>query len=172
MSLPLPIKPHTHLTLAGNSKKSIELGNFIRGKTVARAKVLLEGVIAMKVAVPMKRFNRLWPLNRYDTDEMLPTIHAVEFLGEPAIDLGGLRREMFTLVLQQLAVWAPAFEGREGAKCPTQHFSSFENRVYYKAGVLMGMALLHCGIRPAFLAPCSLRCYLHWKGGRRLPQCW
>jgi hypothetical protein len=30
--------------------------------------------------LPIKRFNRLWPLSRYDTDEMLPTIHAVEFL--------------------------------------------------------------------------------------------
>jgi hypothetical protein len=33
--------------------------------------------------LPLKRFNRLWPLSHYDTDAMLPTIHAVEFLGEP-----------------------------------------------------------------------------------------
>ncbi len=32
---------------------------------------------------PMKLFNRLWPLERWDTDEWLPKIHAVEFLGEP-----------------------------------------------------------------------------------------
>jgi hypothetical protein len=32
---------------------------------------------------PLKRFHRLWPLEEWDTDEWLPTIHAVEFLGEP-----------------------------------------------------------------------------------------
>lgn len=32
---------------------------------------------------PMKLFNRMWPLEKWDTDEWLPKIHAVEFLGEP-----------------------------------------------------------------------------------------
>lgn len=32
---------------------------------------------------PIKSFNRLWPLERYDTDQWLMKIHAVEFLGEP-----------------------------------------------------------------------------------------
>ena len=32
---------------------------------------------------PIKLFNRLWPLDQWDTDEWLPRIHAVEFLGEP-----------------------------------------------------------------------------------------
>jgi len=32
---------------------------------------------------PLKYFNRLQPFEIYDTDEMLPNIHAVEFLGEP-----------------------------------------------------------------------------------------
>lgn len=32
---------------------------------------------------PFKRFNRLADLDRYDRDEMLPAIHAVEFIGEP-----------------------------------------------------------------------------------------
>jgi hypothetical protein len=32
---------------------------------------------------PLKLFNRLWPLETYDTDAWLPRIHAVEFLGEP-----------------------------------------------------------------------------------------
>jgi hypothetical protein len=32
---------------------------------------------------PIKLFNRLWPLERWDTDEWLPKIHAVEFIGEP-----------------------------------------------------------------------------------------
>jgi hypothetical protein len=32
---------------------------------------------------PLKLFNRLDPVERFDTDAMLPRIHAVEFLGEP-----------------------------------------------------------------------------------------
>ena len=32
---------------------------------------------------PLKLFNRLWPLKKWDTDEWLPKIHAVEFIGEP-----------------------------------------------------------------------------------------
>lgn len=32
---------------------------------------------------PLKYFNKLQPFEVYDTDEMLPRIHAVEFLGEP-----------------------------------------------------------------------------------------
>jgi hypothetical protein len=32
---------------------------------------------------PLKRFNKLDPIERYDSDSLLPSIHAVEFLGEP-----------------------------------------------------------------------------------------
>lgn len=32
---------------------------------------------------PIKSFNRMQPLEKFDTDEWLPKIHAVEFLGEP-----------------------------------------------------------------------------------------
>ncbi len=32
---------------------------------------------------PLRLFNRLQPIERYDTDALLPRIHAVEFLGEP-----------------------------------------------------------------------------------------
>lgn len=36
----------------------------------------------------MKLFNRLWPLDQWDTDDWLPKIHAVEFLGEPQDRVG------------------------------------------------------------------------------------
>lgn len=32
---------------------------------------------------PLKYFNKLQPFEQYDTDEILPRIHAVEFIGEP-----------------------------------------------------------------------------------------
>ena len=50
---------------------------------------------------PLKYMNRLQPLERYDTDAMLPRIHAVEFQGEP--QFGGGRpvppQEVFTKFL-------------------------------------------------------------------------
>lgn len=39
-------------------KSVVMVGNFIRGKTVAKAKTLLGQVIEMKVAVPFTRFNK------------------------------------------------------------------------------------------------------------------
>ncbi len=44
--------------LAISKKFSVEVARFIRGKDVATAKKLLEGVIAKKVAVPFTRHNR------------------------------------------------------------------------------------------------------------------
>jgi hypothetical protein len=38
---------------------------------------------ALAARYPLKRFHKLWPLERWDTDEWLPQLHAVEFLGEP-----------------------------------------------------------------------------------------
>jgi hypothetical protein len=32
---------------------------------------------------PLKLFNRLWPLEQWDTEEWLPRIHAVELLAAP-----------------------------------------------------------------------------------------
>jgi len=40
-----------------STKHVIEIGSFISGKTLVRAKTLLKGVIAKTVAVPMKKFN-------------------------------------------------------------------------------------------------------------------
>lgn len=42
-------------------KHSIEIGRFIKGKTVERAKVLLSEVIVKRTAVPFKKFNKDTP---------------------------------------------------------------------------------------------------------------
>jgi hypothetical protein len=41
------------------------------------------GPAGLYTRYPLKYFNKLEPFNHYDTDAMLPRIHAVEFLGEP-----------------------------------------------------------------------------------------
>lgn len=55
--------------------------------------------------LPLKRFNRLWPPSRYDTEAMIPTIHAVEFLGEP--QYGGGRPVPPQEVWEKLAPYQP-----------------------------------------------------------------
>jgi hypothetical protein len=55
---------------------------------------------------PFKRFNRLADLQRYDRDEMLPSIHAVEFIGEP--QYGGGRPVPPQEVHKLLAPWTPS----------------------------------------------------------------
>ncbi|MFM7037138.1 MAG: hypothetical protein ACKO2L_05385 [Planctomycetaceae bacterium] len=53
-----------------------------------------------------KRFNRLGDLERYDRDEMLPSIHAVEFIGEP--QYGGGRPVPPQEVHKLLAPYTPS----------------------------------------------------------------
>lgn len=53
---------------------------------------------------PLKYFSKLQPFEKYDADEMLPRIHAVEFLGEP--QYGGGRPVPPQEVWQALAPYA------------------------------------------------------------------
>ena len=75
---------------------------------------------------PIKRFNRLQPLTRYDTDAMLPQIHAVEFLGEP--QYGGGRPVPPQEVWEQLAPY-------QSSRLPTTVTLSEERNWRYYAGL-------------------------------------
>ncbi len=55
---------------------------------------------------PLKYFNKLEPLRHYDTEALLPRIHAVEFLGEP--QYGGGRPVPPQEVWRALAPYAPS----------------------------------------------------------------
>ena len=76
--------------------------------------------------LPLKRFNRMWPLERYDTDAMLPQIHAVEFLGEP--QYGGGRPVPPQEVWEKLAPYQPG-------RLPTSLTLSEERTWRYYAGL-------------------------------------
>lgn len=54
---------------------------------------------------PLKYFNKLQPFDRYDSDVVLPRVHAVEFLGEP--QYGGGRPVPPQEVWQALVPYAP-----------------------------------------------------------------
>ena len=75
---------------------------------------------------PIKRFNRMADRNRYDSDSMLPTIHAIEFLGEP--QYGGGRPVPPQEVFDQLAPY-------QSWKLPTTVTLSEERDWRYYIGV-------------------------------------
>lgn len=75
---------------------------------------------------PIKRFNRMRDLSRYDRDELLPQIHAVEFLGEP--QYGGGRPIPPQEVWQELAPY-------QASRLPTTVTLSEERTWRYYAGL-------------------------------------
>ena len=75
---------------------------------------------------PIKRFNRMQDLQRYDSDKMLPQIHAVEFLGEP--QFGGGKPVAPQEVWRQLAPY-------QTSRLPTTVTLSEERTWRYYAGL-------------------------------------
>ena len=75
---------------------------------------------------PLKYMNRCRPLERYDTDAVLPRIHAVEFLGEP--QFGGGRP------VPSMEVWR-AFAPYQATRLPTSVTHSEERIWRYYAGL-------------------------------------
>lgn len=75
---------------------------------------------------PLKYFNQLQPVDHYDTDSMLPRIHAVEFLGEP--QYGGGRAVPPMEVWRRLAPYQPT-------RLPTTLTHSEERVWRYYAGL-------------------------------------
>ena len=85
-----------------------------------------DGPNGLYTRYPLKYFNKLEPFNRYDTDAMLPRIHAVEFLGEP--QYGGGRPVPPQEVWQKLAPY-------QHTRLPTTITHSEERIWRYYAGL-------------------------------------
>ena len=105
--------------------------------------------------LPLKRFNRLWPLDRYDTDSMLPSIHAVEFLGEP--QYGGGRPVAPQEVWKKLAPY-------QASRLPTSLTLSEEHSWRYYAG--LSDYPHYDAYRVTAPAADSWRAYDRWGGDR------
>lgn len=75
---------------------------------------------------PLKYMNRLQPFDRYDTEAVLPRIHAVEFLGEP--QYGGGRP------VPPMEVWQ-AFAPYQATRLPTSVTHSEERIWRFYAGL-------------------------------------
>lgn len=104
---------------------------------------------------PLKYMNRLQPFDRYDTSEILPRIHAVEFLGEP--QFGGGR----PVPPQQ--VWN-AFAPYESTRLPTSVTHS-EERIWREYAGLSDYPH-YDAYRVCAPAPDAWGQYDRWQGQR------
>lgn len=104
-------------------------------------------------AYPLKRFNRLGDTARYDTDAMLPGIHAVEFIGEP--QFGGGRPVPPQAVWEQLAPYQPT-------RLPTSVTLS-EERTWFRYAGLSDFAHFDA-YRVIAPAADNWRAYDRWNG--------
>ena len=74
----------------------------------------------------------------------------VTFIGEPAVDEGGPRREFFSLVLAKIACDKSIFHGSDDSRTFVRNVQGLQNRLFYMAGMLVAISLANGG--PGF--PC------------------
>lgn len=75
----------------------------------------------------------------------------VTFLGESAVDLGGPRREYFTLLLKAATNHSGLFEGPLEHRIPV-HMSALMEKTYLTVGRMFAASVLQGGPAPTFLA--------------------
>lgn len=85
----------------------------------------------------------------------------VNFIGQPAVDSGGPRREFFTRLFQEFAystqgLAANLFEGEEGRLLPPYSISTVCSGVMKVIGKMIAYSIVQCGVGFPFL---SLVCY-------------
>ena len=71
---------------------------------------------------------------------------------EGAVDLGGPKREFFTLLLHSLLYESPLFFGHENSRYISLNQKSFEEEEYRLAGMLIALSLVHGGPVPHCLS--------------------
>lgn len=86
----------------------------------------------------------------------------VTFIGEPAVDEGGPRREFFSLVLAKIASDGSIFHGSHDSRTFMRNVQGLQNRLFYTAGMLVAISLANGG--PGF--PClSQAVYSYFSHG-------
>ena len=78
----------------------------------------------------------------------------VEFVGEPAVDEGGPKRELFCLLHKEVYSTS-LFEGKEEGrgKIFSHNFNAIQNNDYFIYGLCCGLALVNGAVGPQFFSP-------------------
>jgi len=88
----------------------------------------------------------------------------ITFLGEPAVDDGGPKREFFMLFMNSLSSQGSLFEGPVGRRVLRHNTSALDQNMYKIVGKIIALSVIHGGPGPAFLAD-SVVNYI-FRGGK------
>ena len=94
------------------------------------------------------RRNHIWndalrSLAKASFNPLMPV--RVTFIGEPAIDEGGPRREFFTLALAKMAEDMSIFHGPDSSRSFVHNVHGVRKRVFYMAGMFVALSLANGG---------------------------
>ena len=90
-------------------------------------------------------------LNRC-SEEDLEQVIRVQYVGEPAVDTGGPKRELFTLLHKHMNGSNSMFTGESNNKCFSNNVISLEQQDYLKYGRLCAMAIIQGAASPSFFS--------------------
>ena len=85
----------------------------------------------------------------------------VTFLGEPAVDDGGPRREFFMLLMEALNSQEFFLSGEPTRRVLKHNTQAFDREVYYTIGKMVALSIIHGGPAPTFFADPVID-YLFW----------
>lgn len=69
----------------------------------------------------------------------------VTFIGEPAVDEGGPRREFFTLALGKMVEDRALFSGPPNCKVFVHNVQGIRNNIFYYAGLFVALSIVNGG---------------------------
>ena len=76
----------------------------------------------------------------------------VTFLGEPAVDDGGPRREFFMLLMEALNSQEFLLSGNRTRRVLKHNTLAFDRGVYHTIGKMIALSIIHGGPAPTFFA--------------------
>ena len=90
-------------------------------------------------------------LNRC-SEEDLEQVIRVQYVGEPAVDTGGPRRELFSLLHKHMNDSNSMFTGESNNKCFSNNVIALEQQDYLKYGRLCAMSIIQGAASPNFFS--------------------
>ena len=81
----------------------------------------------------------------------------IKFRNQPAVDTGGVLRQFYTVVFEQMLIGTddmpPLFEGKQGRKVPIYNAGVIVSNVMCLIGKMMSHSIVQVGIGPACFSP-------------------
>ena len=90
-------------------------------------------------------------LNRCAEEDLEQTLR-IQFVGEPGVDQGGPKRELFSLLHKHMNDSNSMFAGKSNSKCFSNNVVAFDQQDYLKYGRLCAMSIIQGAPSPSFFA--------------------